>query len=148
MTFQNQAGQRLECDGPLECSDISVVLALPLGHSRQSAQFGKPCNGIRRPGADSARTTARRRTLTSMSDQESAATEPRWTSEAAEKWLSRVDGLERSGAPIRELLLERADLQPGERVLMWDADQDPPQRPQRERCIPAEGSPPSILQPP
>ena len=52
-----------------------------------------------------------------MSDQESAATEPRWTSEAAEKWLSRVDGLERSGAPIRELLLERADLQPGERVL-------------------------------
>ena len=52
-----------------------------------------------------------------MSDQESAATEPRWTSEAAEKWLSRVEGLERSGAPIRELLLERADLQPGERVL-------------------------------
>ena len=27
-----------------------------------------------------------------------------------------MDGLERSGAPIRELLLERADLQPGERV--------------------------------
>ena len=52
-----------------------------------------------------------------MSDQESAATEPRWTSEAAEKWLSRVDALERSGAPIRELLLERAALQPGERVL-------------------------------
>jgi SAM-dependent methyltransferase len=52
-----------------------------------------------------------------MSDQESAATEPRWNSEAAEKWLSRVDGLERSGAPIRELLLERAQLQPGERVL-------------------------------
>jgi cyclopropane fatty-acyl-phospholipid synthase-like methyltransferase len=52
-----------------------------------------------------------------MSDQESAATEPRWTSEAAEKWLSRVDGLERSGAPIRELLLERAGFQPGEQVL-------------------------------
>src|SRR6187200_554868 len=52
-----------------------------------------------------------------MSDQESAATRRTWTSEAAEKWLSRVDGLERSGAPIRELLLERADLQPGERVL-------------------------------
>jgi SAM-dependent methyltransferase len=52
-----------------------------------------------------------------MSDQESAATEPRWNSEVAEKWLSRVDGIERSGAPIRELLMERAHLQPGERVL-------------------------------
>jgi hypothetical protein len=30
MTFQNQAGQRLECDAPLKRSYISVVLALPL----------------------------------------------------------------------------------------------------------------------
>ena len=52
-----------------------------------------------------------------MSDQESAATRRTWTSEAAEKWLSRVDGIERSGAPIRELLMDRAQLQPGERVL-------------------------------
>ena len=52
-----------------------------------------------------------------MSDQDSAATQTTWTNEAAEKWLSRVDGLERSGAPIRELLIERAHLQPGERVL-------------------------------
>jgi SAM-dependent methyltransferase len=55
-----------------------------------------------------------------MTDQESAATEAtkrRWNSQTAEKWLSRVDGLERSGAPIRELLMERAHLQPGERVL-------------------------------
>jgi len=40
-----------------------------------------------------------------------------WTNQAAAKWLSRVDGIERSGAPIRELLMERAHLQPGERVL-------------------------------
>jgi 2-polyprenyl-3-methyl-5-hydroxy-6-metoxy-1,4-benzoquinol methylase len=52
-----------------------------------------------------------------MSDQDSTAAEPRWNSEVAEKWLSRVDGIERSGAPIRELLMERARLQPGERVL-------------------------------
>jgi SAM-dependent methyltransferase len=52
-----------------------------------------------------------------MSDQDSAATQTTWTNEAAEKWLSRVDGIERSGAPIRELLMERAHLQPGERVL-------------------------------
>ena len=36
MTFQKRAGQRLECDGPLECSDISVVLALPLGVTADS----------------------------------------------------------------------------------------------------------------
>jgi ubiquinone/menaquinone biosynthesis C-methylase UbiE len=52
-----------------------------------------------------------------MSDQDSAATQTTWTNEAAEKWLSRIDGIERSGAPIRELLMERAHLQPGERVL-------------------------------
>src|SRR5512133_2418365 len=52
-----------------------------------------------------------------MSDQDSAATKPRWNSEVAEQWLSRVDGLERPGAQIRELLLERAHLQAGERVL-------------------------------
>jgi hypothetical protein len=79
-----------------------------------------------------------------MSEQHSAATEPRWNSEVAEKWLSRVDGIERSGAPIRELLMERARLQPGERLLDVDADQDPRQRPQRQRCIRAEWSPASI----
>ena len=52
-----------------------------------------------------------------MSDQDSAGTQTTWTNEAAEKWLSRVDGIERSGAPIRELLMERARLQPGELVL-------------------------------
>ena len=30
---------------------------------------------------------------------------------------ARVDAIERSGAPIGELLIERAHLQPGERVL-------------------------------
>lgn len=44
MTFQNQAGQRIGCNGPLDCRDMPIVLALPLGHSRQSPQFGKPCN--------------------------------------------------------------------------------------------------------
>jgi hypothetical protein len=73
-----------------------------------------------------------------MSDQHSAATQTTWTNEAAEKWLSRIDGIERSGAPIRELLMERARLQPGERGWMWDADQDPRQRPQLQRCIRAE----------
>jgi SAM-dependent methyltransferase len=52
-----------------------------------------------------------------MSDQDSAATQTTWTNEAAEKWLSRIDGIEQSGAPIRELLMERAHLQPGEQVL-------------------------------
>jgi len=52
-----------------------------------------------------------------MNDQDSAATQTTWTNEAAEKWLSRIDGIERSGAPIRELLMEWAHLQPGEQVL-------------------------------
>jgi SAM-dependent methyltransferase len=77
----------------------------------------KPCSGIDGQLPDSARPAALRRTLTPMSDQDSAATKPRWNSEVAEQWLSRVDGLERSGAQIRELLLERAHLQAGERVL-------------------------------
>ena len=67
--------------------------------------------------AESARPAALRRTLTPMNDQDSAATQTTWTNEAAEKWLSRIDGIERSGAPIRELLMERAHLQPGEQVL-------------------------------
>jgi ubiquinone/menaquinone biosynthesis C-methylase UbiE len=67
--------------------------------------------------AESARPSALRRTLTPMNDQDSAATQTTWTNEAAEKWLSRIDGIERSGAPIRELLMERAHLQPGEQVL-------------------------------
>jgi ubiquinone/menaquinone biosynthesis C-methylase UbiE len=52
-----------------------------------------------------------------MSDQETSAGETTWTSEAAEKWLSWVDELEKAAAPVRDLLLERANLQPGERVL-------------------------------
>jgi len=52
-----------------------------------------------------------------MTDQETSARETTWTSEAAEKWLSRVDELEKAAAPVRDLLLKRANLQPGERVL-------------------------------
>ena len=52
-----------------------------------------------------------------MSDQETAATETTWTSEAAEEWLIRVDELEKAAASVRDLLLERANLQPGGRVL-------------------------------
>ena len=56
-------------------------------------------------------------TLTPMSDQDSAATQTTWTNEAAEKWLAR----RRRNRTIRGanpgLLIERAHLQPGERVL-------------------------------